>query len=43
VAERLGVIRTVVLTETATALGILALVASPLALAWRSCRSSAWR
>ena len=33
VAERLGVIRTVVLTETATALGILALVASPLALA----------
>jgi len=33
VAERLGVIRTVVLTETATALGILALVASPLAVA----------
>jgi MFS transporter, FSR family, fosmidomycin resistance protein len=33
VAERLGVIRTVVLTEAATALGILALVASPLPVA----------
>jgi MFS transporter, FSR family, fosmidomycin resistance protein len=30
VAERLGVIRTVVLTEAATALGILALISSPL-------------
>jgi MFS transporter, FSR family, fosmidomycin resistance protein len=33
VAERLGVIRTVVLTETATAVGILALVAAPLPVA----------
>lgn len=32
-AERLGVIRTVVLTEAATALGILAIVAAPLSLA----------
>jgi len=32
-AERLGVIRTVVWTETATALGILAIVAAPLGLA----------
>jgi len=33
VAERLGVIRTVVLTEMATALGILALIPSPLPVA----------
>jgi MFS transporter, FSR family, fosmidomycin resistance protein len=33
VAERLGVIRTVVLTEAATALGILALIPSPLPVA----------
>jgi MFS family permease len=33
VAERLGVIRTVVITEAATALGILALVPSPLPVA----------
>ena len=33
VAERLGVIRTVVLTEGATALGILAIIAAPLPLA----------
>jgi MFS transporter, FSR family, fosmidomycin resistance protein len=33
VAERLGVIRTVVLTEAATALGILALIPSPLPIA----------
>jgi len=33
VAERLGVIRTVVLTEAATALGILALIAAPLPVA----------
>src|SRR5437879_147671 len=32
-AERLGVIRTVVLTEAATALGILALIAAPLPVA----------
>src|SRR5262245_6455663 len=34
VAERVGVIRTVVLTETLTAIGILAIVASPLLVAW---------
>ena len=33
VAERLGVIRTVVLTESATALGILAIIAAPLPVA----------
>jgi MFS family permease len=33
VAERLGVIRTVVLTEVATAVAILAILASPLAVA----------
>jgi MFS family permease len=33
VAERLGLIRTVVLTEAATALGILALIAAPLPVA----------
>jgi MFS family permease len=33
VAERLGVVRTVVLTEAATALGILALIPSPLPVA----------
>lgn len=34
VAERVGVIRTVVLTETLTSIGILAVVASPLPVAW---------
>ena len=36
VAERLGVIRTVVLTEAATALGILALIPAPLPIALAS-------
>ncbi|HSE94043.1 MAG TPA: MFS transporter [Methylomirabilota bacterium] len=34
VAERVGVIRTVILTETLTAVGILAVIASPLPVAW---------
>jgi MFS family permease len=34
VADRVGVIRTVILTEVATAIGILALVAAPLSLAF---------
>ncbi|MGH7388909.1 MAG: MFS transporter [Candidatus Rokuibacteriota bacterium] len=34
VAERVGIIRTVILTETLTAVGILTVIASPLPIAW---------